>query len=98
MKVLHECNIHCATMDPMKAETMGIKDKGKWLPFTFHMGIVVGCKVATDDEDEITCGGTTIYTEQGDTFVIDTPYVIFQPIYKSYHEPDKPSVDSEPEL
>lgn len=84
---VHQCNLHCHAMDPQHVENMGIKDPGKWLPFSIHMDIIVGCKMATDDPDESICDCTTIYTEQGDTFIIDTPFVEFNTLFVAYNTP-----------
>ena len=51
--MIHTCNIHCHTMDLDRADLLGVADKGKWLPFAFHMDIVVACKMTTDDEEEL---------------------------------------------
>jgi hypothetical protein len=72
-------------MDPEKAQSLGIKDKGKWLPFTFKMHIVEGCKVSTDDVNDPVYNCTTLYTSQGDTFIIDTPFPIFSKLFKDFN-------------
>ena len=73
---IHQCNIHCHAIEVDKAELMGLDDKGKWLPFSFHMEIVIACKLTTDEEEESTFGCTTVFTEYGDTYIIDTPYTV----------------------
>lgn len=92
---IHQCNLHCHAMDPMQVENMGIKDPGKWLPFSIHMDIIVGCKLTSDDRDESTYNCTTLYTEQGDSFIIDTPYYEFNPLFIAYNSPSV-SKGSEP--
>lgn len=77
-------------MDLDKADLMGIQDKGKWLPFAFHLDIVIACKLTTDDEEEIVSGCTTVFTDQGDTYIIDTPYTEFQTIFQLYHSENQP--------
>jgi hypothetical protein len=74
-------------MDPDKLELMGLEDQGKWMPFTFHMDIVIACKLTSDEEDMSVANCTTIFTEGGDAYIIDTPYVEFHQIFKSYHNP-----------
>lgn len=93
--MIHTCNIHCHTLDLDKADLMGIEDKGKWLPFAFHLDIVVACKLTTDDEEETVYNCTTVFTDQGDTYIIDTPYTEFQTIFQLYHtsEGSKPAED-----
>lgn len=83
--MIHTCNIHCHTIDIEKADLMGIQDKGKWLPFVFHLDIIIACKLTTDDEDEIVYGCTTLFTENGDSYIIDTPFTEFQTIFQMYH-------------
>ena len=83
--MIHACNIHCHTIDLEKADLMGIQDKGKWLPFAFHIDVVIACKLTTDDEEEIVHGCTTIFTDHGDTYIIDTPYEEFLTLFQMYH-------------
>lgn len=88
--MIHACNIHCHTMDLDQADLMGLKDKGKWLPFAFHMDIVVACKLTTDDEEEESLHGcTTVFTDSSDTYIIDTPYEIFLPLFQMYYAPEE---------
>lgn len=85
--VIHRCKIHCHTIDPDKMDLMGMEeDRGKWMPFSFHMGTVVACKLSSDEEDLLPFGCTTIFTEQGDTYIIDTPYEEFEESFVRYNE------------
>jgi hypothetical protein len=72
-------------MDLDRADLLGVDDKGKWLPFAFHLDIVVACKLTTDDDEEVAYGCTTIFTDQNDTYIIDTPYTKFSNLFKEYH-------------
>lgn len=91
---VHVCNIHCHTISPDKLEMMGLEDDpGKWMPFAFHMDIVVACKLASDDEDLLVHNCTTLFTEDGDTYIIDTPYHDFQRKFLAYHEIAQPEAD-----
>lgn len=98
MNPVHRCNIHCHTIPPTTLETMGMlpeDDKGKWLPFSFLMDVVIGCKLTTDDDEELVYGCTTVYTEQGDTYIIDTPYQEFQEkFYQWYNDTDTDKASS----
>jgi hypothetical protein len=89
---VHSCNLHCHTIDPEKLDLMGMEDDpGKWLPFSFHMDIVIACKLTTDDEDNTLSTCTTVFTEQGDAYIIDTPYTEFSALFTAYHNgPTKP--------
>lgn len=93
--MIHTCNIHCHTMDLDRANLMGIEDKGKWLPFAFHLDIVVACKMTTDDEEEPVYGCTTVFTDAGDSYIVDTPYEQFLTLFQLYYNP--PSDDKKEE-
>ena len=95
--MIHTCNIHCHTMDLDRADLLGVDDAGKWLPFAFHMDIVVACKMTTDDRDEEVYNCTTIFTDHSDTYIIDTPYTEFISVFQMYHEdPSSSSKNDEP--
>lgn len=83
---IHACNIHCRTIDLDQAELLAMEDKGKWMPYIFLLDVVIGCKLSSDDEDDISYGCTTIFTEHGDSYVIDTPFTQFSKIFKEYYE------------
>ena len=85
--MIHTCNIHCHAMDLDRADLMGIEDKGKWLSFAFHMDIVIACKLTSDDDEETVHGCTTVFTEQGDSYIIDTPYEQFITLFQMYNTP-----------
>lgn len=73
--MIHRCKVHCYTMSLMEREAMGIKDDpGKWLPFAIDMGIITTIKMATDNRDEESFNCAVVFTTQGETFILDTPY------------------------
>ena len=78
-------------MDIDKAELMGLDDKGRWMAFAFDIDCVIACKLTSDDEEMLVNGCTTIFTEFGDTYIIDTPYTEFQELYIKYNESIYPS-------
>lgn len=87
---IHSCNLHCHSIDPDKIELMGLEDKGKWMPFSFHMDIVIACKLTSEDEENLhNC--TTLFTEHGDAYIIDTPFTEFQQMFIAYHSADTPA-------
>lgn len=89
MNVIHRCKIHCHTIDPSRLDILGMEeDPGKWMPFAFHMGVVVGCKLSTDEEELLAYGCTTVFTDNGDTYIIDTPYDEFEEKFVRYNEDD----------
>lgn len=97
-KLIHRCKIHCHTIDPGQLDLMGVDDVGKWMPFAFHMDIVVAIKLSTDEEDLLPFGCTTVFTESGDTYIISTPFEEFEQIFLHYHEEDMPSTNREASL
>lgn len=82
--MIHKCNIHCHALDINKAELLNLEDRGKWLPFAFDLGIVIAIKQTNDDEDELTYNCTTLFTNTGDSFIIDTPYEEFEAVFESF--------------
>jgi hypothetical protein len=72
-------------MDAKTAELTGAEDSGKWLPFIFFMDIVDAAKLSSDEEDSPTYGCTTIFTTQGDTYIIDTPYEKFFKLFSEWN-------------
>ena len=83
--MVHECNLNCHTIDPSKMDVLGIEDQGKWMPFIFHMGMVEAAKLTSDEAPMATYGCTTIFTNTGDAYIIDTPYLEFFELYKQYN-------------
>lgn len=96
MSVIHKCKIQCHSIDPSRMDMLGLEeDQGKWMPFCFHMGVIVACKLSSDDEDALAYGGTSVFTEQGDTYIIDTPYEEFEEKFIRYNEDDQGSSSGE---
>jgi hypothetical protein len=90
---IHSCQLHCHTIDPEKLDIMGIEDDpGKWMSFAFHMDVVTAIKLTSDEEDNPLFGCTTVFTEQGDIYIIDTKYDEFMRKFMRYHA-DPASVD-----
>ena len=84
--MLHECHLNCVTMDITKLDELGIEDLGKWMPFIFHMSMVEAAKLTSDDKDLSTYGCTTIFTNAGDAYIIDTPCEEFFKLFKKYNK------------
>jgi hypothetical protein len=94
--IVHQCNVNCHAMEAEQAKLLGVEDLGKWMPFMFDMDMVVAAKLTSDDEEAFTYNCTTIFTNGGDTYVIDTPYTEFFRIYKEYKSLfDIPPADEE---
>ena len=96
--MIHTCNIHCHTLEVEKAELMGLEDKGRWMPFAFHLDIVIACKLTSDEDDSLVNGCTTIFTEPGDTYIIDTPYEQFMPIFKTYYNDELDATEAKGDI
>lgn len=97
--MIHSCNIHCHTINPDKLEMMGLDDDaGKWMPFTVLLHHIVACKLASDEEELMVHGCTTLFTENGDTYIIDTPYKEFSELFIAFHSFDEQSGDGEAHL
>lgn len=75
--MIHQCKVQCHAVDPKTVELTGMEDDGKWMPFIFFMDLVEAAKMSSDEEDSPAYNCTTIFTTQGDTFIIDTPYDVF---------------------
>jgi hypothetical protein len=60
-------------MDIRTIESLGVEDSGKWLPFIFHMSMIDAAKVSSDDLESSSYNCTTIFTNGGESYIIDTP-------------------------
>jgi hypothetical protein len=84
--MIHECNVQCYTLSSEELELLGKKDDpGTWMPFIFEMSMVKAAKLSTMDVDALTYGCTIMYTHDGDTFIIDTPYKEFFDKFKEFN-------------
>lgn len=91
--MIHTCNVQCYSIDPETTDALGLKENTIWLPFAFHMDIVLAIKKTTDDPDEPSYNCTTIFTELNDTYVLDTPYDQFLPLFVRHNGDDASSVE-----
>lgn len=73
-------------MEPAISESLGVPDPGKWMPFAFHLDIVDAVKLTSDEDDHELFGCATIFTNSGDTYIIDTPYKKFLKIFLDHHK------------
>jgi hypothetical protein len=90
MMTVHKCKVECHVMPPSDLEAMGLpaSTESKWLPFIFDMGMVRAAKLSTDEEDHSSYNCTTIFTHDGDSFIIDTPFEEFSQKFVEYSEFD----------
>jgi hypothetical protein len=99
--MIHSCNIYCHVLDnsdEMSDFYEGKETKGKWMPFAFHMDVVIACKLTSDEENQDTHNCTTVFTDHNDTYILDTPYKEFLRMFRDYHatEPLSDNDDDEP--
>jgi hypothetical protein len=80
----HECKVYCHAMSPEQAEVLNISDEGKWLPFTIYLGCINAFKMSTDEDGDGTQYCTTVYTDVGDVYILDTSYSEFGKIWKNF--------------
>ena len=91
--MIHECHLNCHSMDLSKLDDLGIEDSGKWMPFVFNISMVEAAKLTSEDKDMPTYNCTTIFTNSGDAYIIDTPYREFFNLFKEYHTDPDPETD-----
>lgn len=90
--MIHVCKVQC---QDISEDSHG---EPKWLPFIFHMFIVEGAKLTTDEPGHPAYGCTTIFCRRGETYIIDTPHEAFFEKFKLFNEElDLPS-DEDPEF
>ena len=80
----HECKVYCHSIPQEQAEILNITDAGKWLPFTIYLGCINAFKMSTDEDEDATTFCTTVYTDAGDIYILDTPYKEFNKIWKNF--------------
>lgn len=71
------CNVYCRSKTESELEDLGVTSDsipGIWLPFTFMYEYLMAIKTASDDKEDDTYNCTNIYMDNGDVFIIDTPY------------------------
>lgn len=105
--MVHQCKVQCHSMDSKTAELTGVEDPGKWLPFIFNMDTIDAAKLSSDEEDSPTYNCTTIFVNNGTTFIIDTPFETFFKKFTEFNtlqfiiresDEDSPSSDDDLDL
>lgn len=89
----HECKVYCHAMPQEQAEILNITDQGKWLPFTIYLGCVNAFKMSTDEDEDGTQFCTTVFTDTGDIYILDTPYSKFNSIWKKFMDIEEDAAD-----
>lgn len=96
--MIYECNLLCHSVSENDIEKMNIDDKGKWLPFAVDLFTVYAVKMTTDTKKELAYLSTTLITEFGQQFVIDTPYKKFITLWKEFNKNKYPADDEDLDL
>jgi hypothetical protein len=102
--MFHECKVYCHAIPEEHAKALGMDNPvGKWLPFTIYLGCINAFKMSTDEDEDGTQYCTTVYTDTGDIYILDTLYKEFNTIWKKfmvdeYFPNDEPSSDGDLEL
>ena len=91
----HECKVYCHAMPQEQAEILNITDSGKWLPFTIYLGCINAFKMSTDEDEDGTQYCTTVYTDTGDIYILDTPYSKFNAVWKKFMNMEEDAIDGE---
>jgi hypothetical protein len=84
---VHRCKVFCHNIDPDQMDLLGLESKedtGKWLPFSFRLDSINMIKMTSDDPDHPTFGCTTLFLDNSDTYIIDTPFQIFESVFINY--------------
>ena len=83
--MIHKCKVQCHSVNPTEMDLLGIKeDSGKWLPFAIDMGVITAVKMSTDEKGEATYNCSTIFCNNGDSFILDTSYMEMVDKWESY--------------
>lgn len=89
----HECKVYCHSIPQEQAEILNITDSGKWLPFTIYLGCINAFKMSTDEDEDGTQYCTTVYTDAGDIYILNTPYKEFNKIWKNFMDMENDITD-----
>lgn len=80
--MIHECNVYCYSASSDLNELIGKEDDGKWLPFAFDMMLVDAIKMSSDEPDHNTYRCTSVFLQNGESYIIDTKYKDFLKLWK----------------
>ena len=80
--MIHHCKCECRKHDKDTEELLGTSPS-IWMDFAFCLDTVNAIKLSSMDEDDFDYGGTIVYMPDR-TFVIDTPYKVFEKIWVEY--------------
>lgn len=69
-------------MEEEQLEDLGIQDPGVWVDAAIETGSIIGIKRRSADKTNDEYYATTLYMDNGDSFVIDTPFHIMLAVWK----------------
>lgn len=80
--MIHTCRILCNTLEEDQLEDLGIKDPGVWVDAAIETGSIIAIKRRTADKTDDEYYATTVYMDNGDVYVIDTPFPVLLSVWK----------------
>ena len=80
--MIHPCKILCNTLDEGQAEDLGITDPGVWVDAAIETGSIIAIKRRSHEKTDNDYYATTVYMDNGDVFVIDTPFHIMLTVWR----------------
>jgi hypothetical protein len=80
--MIYECKVLCSTMEEDQLEDLGIQDPGTWVELAIELDTVKAIKRTNATPKEQHYNATSLFTDYGDTFIVDTPYPRMLQIWK----------------
>lgn len=69
-------------MDEEQIQDLGITDPGVWVDAAIETGSIIAIKRRSHEKTDNDYYATTVYMDNGDVFVIDTPFHIMLTVWK----------------
>lgn len=69
-------------MEEEQLEDLGIKDPGVWVDAAIETGSIIAIKRRSQDKADDEYYATTVYMDNGDVYVIDTPFPVLLSVWK----------------
>lgn len=80
--MIHECKILCNTMQEEQLEDLGISDPGVWVDAAIETDGIIAIKRKSPEKTNDEYFATTVYMDNTDVFVIDTPFHIMLSVWR----------------
>ena len=69
-------------MEEDQLEDLGIKDPGVWVDAAIETGSIIAITRRSQDKTDDEYYATTVYMDNGDVYVIDTPFPVLLSVWK----------------